>query len=141
MVLSTCGTQPGMIAGTCVFSSTHKPLSRSTDQHSRNQSLFPGTRAGGAPRALGWAEAVLCLVDIWKKGRKEGLSHPYCPTHPCPSSTSHGLLLLCPASLTATVLSATFVSQQEKAWQQIPKHHDRREGRVFQYLKAGRSQV
>lgn len=45
-----------------------------------------------------------------------------------------------PAVPSPAVLSATFVSQQEKAWQQIPRHHDRREWRVFQHLETGRIQ-
>lgn len=37
-------------------------------------------------------------------------------------------------------LSATFLSQQEKAWLQIPKLCDRREWRVFQHLGTARGQ-
>lgn len=106
---SVCATQPGKIAGTCVFCSTHQPLRRSTGQHSRSQAFSLAPELENTTTAVGWAEAGLCLVVIWKK---QGLSHPYCPH--IPASPAH-LLGWHPASPTATVLSATFLSNQ-KQW-------------------------
>lgn len=106
---SVSATQPGKIAGTCVFCSTHQRLSRSTGQHSRNQAFSLAPELENTTIALGWAEAVLCVAVIWKK---QGSSHPYCPH--IPASPAH-LMGWHPASPTATVLSVTFLSNQ-KQW-------------------------
>lgn len=45
-----------------------------------------------------------------KQGQEKGLITRVLPHTPSPSRLSHGLLLLCPAGLTATALPAAFLS-------------------------------
>lgn len=110
---TACGSPPRMIAVTCVFPSTHKPISRNAEYPHRKEAFSPtaepeehqhGARLGGG-RAMPSStlkQGQKELIKGWI--RKKGFSHPHL------SRLSLGLLLLCPASLTATALSAIFLS-------------------------------